>query len=67
MDFSKVLAGKKTYIILAVTLILGVIESWNSYCKGADVVTFCTHIEIPGFVYSGLAALGIYTRSLVNK
>jgi len=64
MDFLK---GKRTYLVLAVTLILGVIESWNQYCAGTDVVSFCRHIEIPGFVFSSLAALGIYTRSLANK
>lgn len=64
MDFLK---GKRTYLVLAVTLILGLIESWNQYCLGTDVVSFCRHIEVPGFVFSGLAALGIYTRSLVNK
>lgn len=64
MEFLK---GKRTYIVLAVTVILGVIESWNKYCAGADVVTFCTHIEVPGFVFAALASLGIYTRSLTDK
>lgn len=64
MDFLK---GKRTYLVLAVTLALGLIESWNSYCSGTDVVTFCKQIQVPGFVFSGLAALGIYTRSLASK
>lgn len=64
MDFLK---GKRTYIVMVITLALGLIESWNAYCSGADVVSFCRQVEIPGFVFSGLAALGIYTRSLVNK
>lgn len=63
----KWLEGKKTYLILAVTIVLGVVETWNQYCLGTDVVTFCKQIEIPGFVFSVLGLLGIYTRSVVKK
>lgn len=62
----KFLEGKRTYIVLTVTLVLGLIESWNQYCGGTDVVGFCRHIEVPGFVFTALASLGIYTRSLAN-
>lgn len=60
------LKGSRTYITLAVVLVLGLIETWNQYCLGTDVVTFCRQIEIPGFVFSILATLGIYTRKLAG-
>lgn len=63
----KWLEGKKTYIVLIVTIALGLVETWNQYCLGADVVTFCRQIQVPGFIFTGLGMLGIYTRSVVKK
>jgi hypothetical protein len=64
MNFLK---GKKTYITMVVMIVLGGLDSWNAYCSGPEVVSFCTQIQVPSFVFSILATLGIYTRSLANK
>lgn len=61
------LKGYRTYLTLAVVLVLGLIETWNQYCTGTDVVAFCRQVEIPGFVFSVLATLGIYTRKLAGS
>ena len=63
----KKLKGYRTYITMVVMIVLGAINGWNQYCSGADVADFCFNIQIPGVVFSVLAALGIYTRSLANK
>jgi len=60
------LKGYRTYATLAVVLILGLIETCNGYCTGSEVVAFCRNIEIPGFVFTVLATLGIYTRKLAG-
>ncbi len=60
------LEGKRTYLVLGAALVLGVIDSWNGYCAGPGAAEFCFNIEVPGFVFSGLAALGIYTRKLAG-
>lgn len=61
------LKGKRTYLTLAVVMVLGLIDTWNQYCTGVDVVPFCKQINVPGFVFTVLATLGIYTRSLAGK
>lgn len=61
MDFLK---GKKTYITMAVLIILGAIEGYNEYCNGG---VGCKVIQVPGFIFSALAVLGIYTRSQAGK
>ena len=61
MDFLK---GKKTYITMAVLIILGGIDGYNQYCNGG---AGCKLVQIPGFVFSILGMLGIYTRSVAGK
>jgi len=61
----KFLDGKKTYIVLSVSVILGAIDSYNSYCEANSIV--CHSFSVPPFIYSTLAMLGIYTRSQVKK
>jgi len=61
------LKGRKTYITMVVMIALGALDSWNGYCAGQEVASFCTQIQVPSFVFSILATLGIYTRSLANK
>jgi len=56
------LKGYRTYITMVVMIVLGAIEGWNQYCGG----TGCKIVEVPGFVFSILAALGIYTRSIAT-
>ena len=61
------LDGKRTYIILAVMIILGMVDSWNEFCASAHAFEYCPNIEIPPVVYSILAAMGVVTRSRVGK
>ena len=60
------LNGKKTYLTMIVIIVLGVIDAWNGYCGLENTVPFCFNINIPEVVYIVLAALGIYTRSVVK-
>lgn len=60
------LEGKKTYIVLGVTLILGALETWNSLCGEKIQAKWCVDFIVPPIVYAILAALGIYTRSQVK-
>jgi hypothetical protein len=48
----KFLEGKKTYLILATTIILGGLEAAN--------------IVIPGYVYAILGGLGLWTRAVAK-
>jgi hypothetical protein len=57
------LEGKKTYIVLGVTLILGALETWNALCGETIQAQWCIDFIVPPIVYAILAALGIYTRS----
>lgn len=61
MNFLK---GKKTYITMAVLIILGGIDGYNQYCNGG---VGCHVIQVPGFVFSILGVLGVYTRSVAGK
>jgi len=61
----KKLNGYKTYIILGIAVILGGIDTYNAHCLANAVV--CKAFSVPPFIYSILAGLGIYTRSLVGK
>ena len=54
----KWLEGKKTYMVMAVTLILGAIEAGQQ----AGIITW----QIPGLVFTILGALGWYTRSVAK-
>ena len=58
------LEGKKTYIVLGVAAILGALDAYNAQCVAGAL---CKAVEIPPVVYSILAGLGIYTRSLAKK
>ena len=58
------LKGFRTYGILGVTVILGAIDAYNGYCVANALV--CKDFSVPPIVYSILAALGLYTRSLAN-
>lgn len=57
------LEGKRTYITMAVVIILGAIDSYNQHCITTST---CKAFQVPGFVYSVLGALGIWTRSMEN-
>jgi len=59
------LKGLRTYIILGIAVILGGIDSYNAHCVANAAV--CHAFNVPPFVYSILAGLGIYTRSLAGK
>lgn len=60
----KLLAGKKTFIVMGVVIILGAIESYNQHC--GNPVNLCKALDIPPFVYSALGALGIWTRKVAK-
>ena len=49
---------------MAVVIILGAIEGYNQHCGNAGT---CKAVDIPGWVFSILGALGIWTRSVVKK
>lgn len=57
--FLKAIEGKKTYITMGVIAILGAVGALNQ----AGV----TNIQIPDMVFTILAALGVYTRSVSKK
>ena len=57
--FLKFIEGKRTYFTLGVIAILGAIGALNE----AGV----THIAIPEWIFTILAGLGIYTRSIAKK
>lgn len=55
------LDGKKTYIIMAVGILMAGIDVWNSLC--GEQFTWCKDLVIPPWVFAVLFSLGIYTRS----
>ena len=57
------LEGKKTYIVLGVAMVLGLVETWNALCGETVQAKWCIDFVVPPVVYAVLAALGIYTRS----
>lgn len=61
--FIKFLNGKKTYLVLGVAVILGAIDTYNAQCVATNL---CHAFDVPPYVYSILAGLGIYTRSQVK-
>lgn len=60
------LEGKKTYIILGVTILLGTLETWNALCGETITAQWCVDFIVPPYVYAILAALGIYTRKVAK-
>lgn len=57
------LEGKKTYIVLAVTAILGGLDAYNAQCVASAA---CQAFDIPAYVYPILSGLGIYTRAIAK-
>ena len=57
-NIMKALEGKKTYIVMAVTAIMGGIDALNQ----AGLI----HFVVPAFVYVVLATLGVYTRAVAK-
>jgi hypothetical protein len=60
------LEGKKTYIILGVSLALGLLETWNALCGETIQAKWCVDLIVPPWIYAALAALGIYTRKVAK-
>ena len=58
----KFLEGKKTYLVMAVVVVLGGIDAWNQHC----LTNACMIINIPAWVFSLLGVLGIYTRKVAK-
>ena len=54
----KFLQGKKTYLVMIATIIIGGIDTANQ----AGVI----HFTIPAIAYTVLGALGIYTRAVAK-
>ena len=54
----KALEGKKTYIVMAVTAIVGGIDALNQ----AGLIGF----SIPSYAFVILASLGVYTRAVAK-
>lgn len=57
------LEGKKTYLVMGVTAVLGAIDAYNQHCVGTGS---CTSYEVPAIAYTVLASLGIYTRAIAK-
>ena len=60
----KFLEGKRTYITMAVIAVLGALDAYNQHCNASAL---CKTINVPGWIFSILAALGVYTRAIVKK
>jgi len=58
------LEGKKTYIIMGITVIFAGIDTWNAHC--GVPTNLCKELNVPVYVYGILATLGIYTRAVVK-
>lgn len=58
------LEGKKTYVVMGVTILLSALDAYNEYCGGAGT---CKAFNVPSWVFSVLASLGIYTRSVAKS
>ena len=54
----KALEGKKTYLVLFVTAVVGAIDALNQ----AGLISF----SIPSYVFIVLASLGVYTRAVAK-
>ena len=54
----KALEGKKTYLVMAVTAVLGGIGALND--------AGLTHIQVPEFIFTVPATAGIYTRKVAK-
>lgn len=63
MDWLK---GKRTYLTMVVMVVLGVIGSWNEYCRTDEAVSFCFNLQIPEWVYAILGMMGIQFRRISN-
>lgn len=63
MDFLKALEGKKTYLTMAVIIILGGLEAYNQHCVASGT---CSAFQVPGFVFTVLGFLGVYTRKVAK-
>ncbi len=60
----KLLEGKKTYITMAIIAILGALDAYNGHCVATSL---CKAFAVPGWIFSILAALGVYTRAIAKK
>ena len=61
------LEGKKTYITMAVIIVLSAIGGWNDYCSNLlEAPSYCININVPTWLFTLLGTLGIYTRSAVK-
>lgn len=58
------LEGKKTYIIMAVGILMAAIDVWNGLC--GEQFTWCKDVFIPAWIFGVLFALGIYTRKVAK-
>ena len=58
----KLLDGKKTYIVLILTIVFGALDTWNAHCGTQG----CKMIEVPAIVFSVLGALGLWTRAVAK-
>ena len=58
------LEGKRTFITLGIAVLLGAIETYNLYCGIPS--NMCKVFDIPPFIYSFLAGIGIYTRAIAK-
>jgi hypothetical protein len=56
----KFLEGKKTYLVMAATMILAGVDQYNSGCVGEACVV------IPKWVYAVLGGMGIATRKVAK-
>lgn len=57
------LEGKKTYIVLGVTALLGALDAYNGHCLATAA---CKAFDVPPIVYTILAGLGVYTRAIAK-
>ena len=66
MNFLK---GYKTYLVMVVVIILSGVEGFSQWCGTLDPTaapSFCFTGGVPAWVYTILATLGIYTRSVAK-
>ena len=57
------LAGKRTYITMALIIIFGALDAYNGHCLTTEL---CKSFAVPAWIFSILGALGIYTRSIAK-
>jgi hypothetical protein len=61
------LQGKKTYLVMAVTIILAALESFSGMCETmTDAPGWCLSFDIPEWVYAILGGMGVYTRKVAK-